>query len=367
MAKSEDKMQDAVSASVHSLYSQLLQKRQQEREEKKIKIEEKKAEEKKEKDEKYINEDGTKMTKKERQKADMENWNIIFTQLTGDDLEYKDKKKNKKKYTKWIGEKDENSIINTKPKKIKKKNYQKQFEPDLNMLKTLVNQQNKFNDDLLKRWQLCMGPATKDSQMPTKTMVDLAAALNAGRSNSLSMLNNIVNIRKTIADLTMKQKKLDSELGGTNIGDNTDLALLGSSLGASILDNNINVLPPQNPYQETTPNMQPIISHPIGTVPPDTVLTSTSAPAPESFDPSTWGGVPNVSASTMFEAIPHTIVVEKNRGTNEMRFKAVRNDTGAELVGCPVPDYDINSLAINEKDGVVRGQFDEVYKIDEVG
>ena len=363
MAKSEEKMQENMQASVHSIYSQLLAKRQQERDERKARREAERAED----EERHTKEDGTKMTKKEKREAEAENWREVITSLTGDDLEYKSKKKNKKKYRKWIDDDNPNTVLTAKPKKIKKKNYNKEFEADLNMLRTFVSEQNKFNADLWKRWNLLMGPAAKDGQVPTKTMIDMAAALNAGRSNSLSMLNSITNIKKTIADLTMKQKKLDSELGGTGVADTTDLALIGSSIGASMLGDNAVMMPMQNPYQESSNIMQPMSQQAPAAPQPQTSISVTSTPTVkvEAFDPSSWGGVDSVSA-TMYEAIPHSIVVEKNNSSGAMRFKAIRNDNGEELVGCPVPTSDISKLAINEKDGFVKGQFDEVYKIQEV-
>ena len=369
MAKAEEKMQNNMNASVHSIYSQLLSKRQQEREEKRSRIEEERAQRKIEEDEKYTNDDGTKMSKKEKQEAALNNWQDIITNLTGDDLEYKSKKKNKKKYRKWIDDDtDGNTIITAKAKKVKKKNYNKEFEPELNMLRSLIADQNKFNADLWKRWQLIMGPAAKDSQVPTKTMVDMAAALNAGRSNALSMLNNIGNIKKTIADLTMKQKKLDSELGGAGIVDNTDLALLGSSIGANLLgdfsQNNITAQPVTSNIVPNDASMfAPTNTPSINT--PNVSQQQNVQASVEVFDPNSWGGHNGASDQVYFESIPHSIVVEKN-GNGDMRFKAVRDDTGEELIGAPVPDYDFNRLSINEQDGVVRGQFDEIYKIENV-
>lgn len=362
MAKTEEKMQNDMSASVSSIYSQLLAKRKQERDEKRAELDAQKAEEDIREDESSK----TKMTKKEKRQAELDNWQTIIDNLTGDDLEYKGKKKRKKKYRKWID--DENTVVETKPKKVKKKNYQKEFEPELNMLRTILADQNKFNADLWKRWQLIMGPASKDSQVPTKTMVEMASALNAGRSNALSMLNNIGNIKKTIADLYMKQKKLDSELGGLQVADNGDIGLMGSNLAASIFGDNSPVtgLPPQNPYQEQSVMTQPIptVTHQIGNDP--TPPTALSTPF-EQFDPASWQGHPDASISSKYEAIPHQIVVERNTSTGHMRFKAIREDNGEELVGCPVPETDISSLTINDKDGVVRGKFDEIYKIQNVG
>jgi len=167
---------DDVRASVSSIYSELLNKRQAEREKKeeeRRQKEEAKREEKQEgKDDKVI-----KMTKKQRREAELDNWKEIVVGLTGDDLEYSDTKSKKKKYKKWIDDEDPNKVVDAKKKKVKKKNYNKEFEPELNMLRTLVSEQNKFTADLQKRFQNAVGPANKDAMPPNKTMVCLHSRL----------------------------------------------------------------------------------------------------------------------------------------------------------------------------------------------
>ena len=39
-------------------------------------------------------------------------------------------------------------------------------------------------------------------------------------------------------------------------------------------------------------------------------------------------------------------------------------ESGQELVGCPVPSADPNKLVFNEQDKTVKGQFDEIYKLE---
>ena len=373
MNKNKSNSSDEITRSVGSIYSSLLDKRKQDHEEKAERKRIKKEEEKKEKDSKYTKEDGTKMSKKERRKSDLERWENIIIGLTGDDLEYSNKKSNKKKkYRKWIDD-DINSVIEAKPKKVKKKNYNKEFEPELNMLRNLVAEQNKFTADLQKRFMNAAGPATKDAIPPNKTMVELASVISSGRSNSLGVLREIGNLKKTIADLYMKQKKLDADLGGSNATDERDLTLIGSSLASSIFGSSGSDFAPIDPGPAPTnvnntnsAGNQPIPNTYYSSTNP---MTSTGNTEPlvqvkaEPFDPATWDGPDLGNSFSVYENIPHSVVVEKNKDTGEMRFVALRDDNGLELEGCPVPTSDLSKLTVNEKDMVVKGEFDEVYKL----
>jgi hypothetical protein len=366
MDKNKSNSSDEIRKSVGSIYSALLDKRHKAHEEKeerrKAEAEERKAEE----DAKYTKEDGTKMSKKERRKSDLERWESVLIGLTGDDLEYSSKKgEKKKKYRKWIDD-DVNSVIDVKPKKIKKKNYNKEFEPELNMLRNLVSEQNKFTADLQKRFMNAAGPATKDAMMPNKTLVELASVISSGRSNSLGVLREIGNLKKTIADLYMKQKKLDSELSGSGAVDDRDLGLLGSAMASNIFGSaGADFAPvdptPSTPTQPTyTQNNYTQNNYTTQPTQPETPVVATSV---QSFDPATWDGPDIGNSYTKYESIPHSIVVEKNQNTGNLRFVAIRDDNGLELEGCPVPTSDPNRLTVNEKDMIVKGEFDEVYKL----
>ena len=370
MEKSSNTTQENVRASISTIYSDLLNKRRIEREHKEeLKRMEKEAKKEKKKEEKE--KDEANMSKKERRQAELDSCKEIIVGPTGDDLEYSDSTKSKKKYRKWIDdESDQSNLTVAKPKKQKKKNYAKEFEPELQMLKSLVADQNRFSADLLKRYQNAAGPNTKDAMPPNKTIVELISTINASRANSLGMLREIGNIKKTIADLYMKQKKLDSDLGsGSNIG-STDIGLMGSNIASQLFGD------------FSTPQQSQGVQSPVNGEsqtqyqPGSPIVASTTSPgvdfngiqASSSFDPSTWEG-PDLGESnyTTYEAIPHHVVVEWNKPNNIARFKAIRDDTGEELVGAPVPTSDPSKLAFNEKDLKVKGEFDEIYPLEIIG
>ena len=382
MAKITNNTSENVCSSVASIYSELLSKRKQEKEAKEEKKRQEEELREQEKESAKTNEDGTKLSKKERREAELDNWKEVIVGLTGDDLEYSSPKKSKKKYRKWIDDDTETPITTKKEKKFKKKNYSKEFAPELQMLKNIVADQNKFTMDLQKRFNLMAGPANKDAMPPNKTMVELASAINAGRSNSLGVLKEIGNIKKVIAELYLKQRKEDAANGGASMGP-VDLGLMGSNIASSMFSDDI-----MSPLVTGAPNytgssgspsavtVSSLSASPMdNTTSPTTNISSTntqpqviqsSVPEITEFDPSSWNGPDNlvVNDSVKYETIPHSIVVEMNRTTNDMRFKAINNETGEELVGCPVPTYDTRNLKINEKDMIAKGQFDETYKLE---
>lgn len=384
MANSSKETQDSVRASISSIYSGLLEKRKAEKEAaeeaKRIKKEEEEAKKKEAGNEEK---DEIKLTKKEKRQKEIDNWKQVVIGLTGDDLEYEDEKKRKKKYKKWIDDDAIASSLEEKPKKPKKKNYNKEFQAELNMLKSLLADQNKFTNEIQKRLQIMMGPNTKDAGPLNKTEVELASAVISSRNNSLGYLKEIGAIKKTIADLYLRQKKQDYDMGsGDTLGATTDLGLLGSSIASAKFGDNAvgGGLSSDNPY---SPNytggqqMQQVSSSPMtGEMPSGSIVpqgatpvsTSTSIPGiqVEVFDPESWNGEGSgieVDPYTKFESVPKQTVVEWNKEAGQMRFKAIRTDTGEELVGCPVPTSDPGRLTVNEKDGFVKGEFDETYPL----
>lgn len=366
MEKIRNTTEENVKSSVSSIYAQLLSKR---RADKEMKEEQKRMERELKEQEKENAEDEPKLTKKEKRQKELDAWKEIVVGLTGDDLEYSNKKKSKKKYRKWIDDDDMVSDITKKPKKVKKKNYNKEFEPELNMLRTLVAEQNRFTADLQRRFQNAAGPASKDAMMPNKTLVELASVIASGRSNSLGMLREIGSLKKSIAELYMKQKKLDSDLSGSSSFDSTDMGLLGSNIASSVFaDTPLSTPMPggmPNEVSQSFNNQPSQVYNPQ--VSPETPTYAGQETGPTinatAFDPASWTGPDLGNSYSMYESTPHSIVVEKNQQTGAMRFKAIRDDDGSEFVGCPVPTSDPSKLKINEADMTVKGEFDEVYKL----
>lgn len=339
--------------STHSIYSQFFKKRKQERDEKEERRRLEKEAKKASRKEREEENEGSLKTKKEIAAERFENWQSILIGLTGEDLDYLPQKKSRKKYRKWIDEETDNLITTAKAKKKKKKNYNKEFEPELNMLRSIVADQNRFTSELAKRLQVAAGPATKDAGPINKTHVDLISALNHSRSNSLGMVNAISNIKKSIADLYFKQKKEDRDSGAAGF-DSTDVAMLGSNIAAEMFGSSSN----------------PVVNSPValGETPVPHVHQPNHGGQPGGgmvfprFDPTTWDGGDVDAGATAFENIPKKIVVEFHKNSDRARFKALRLDDGSEIIGCPVPKSQIKKFDTDNK--MASDEFDQTYELE---
>lgn len=146
------------------------------------------------------------------------------------------KKKNKKLFSfESYSEYDENGKKKKKKKKKDKEklvDYRKEFENEAALYKALLVDQSKFTDSLQKEYDLIK--STKSSARGiNKITSELIENINSARSLSMQLVDKQVNIKKHIADLSMKQRK---ELG-TGAMDESNLAEFGSSYMKQILDN----------------------------------------------------------------------------------------------------------------------------------
>lgn len=389
--KVTNQTEENVKTSVASLYAQLLKRREEQKAEKEAKKKEEKEREKDEEDAKYTKEDGSKMSKKEKRQKELENWQEVIMGITGEDLEYtfESKKSKKKKYRKWISDDTNSDNLEKKPKKQKKRNYKKEFDPELNMLKSLVAEQNRFTNDLQRRFNYAVGPAAKDAAPMNKTMVELASAINVSRSNSLTTLRTIGDLKKTIAQLYHKQAEIDmKKAGSSGSDDNGDLSLMGSSIIKSLDGLSNPYLAPMPSQQPTQPTysmpevpqapVQPSAPAPV-TTPAPVATTPTVQPQPQQqqlpnielsisdFDASSWEGPELPDKQVLTENTPHEIVVMRDKQNGSRRFAAMEPGTDREIPNFPVPTYDPNDRPINEEDHRLKGYFDDSYRVIDVG
>lgn len=345
MSKKDRSQEELVSSSINSIYQHLIEKKEQQRAEFEARKEE---EEKKKEEEAQKTKEEKKKAKEEKRKA----WMSVLEEMTGQDMEYLGKKVKDRgnNYKHWFDIETEKTEV---PKKRKKHNYSKEFEQELKMLRAAVSEQNKFTNDLHKRFQNALGPATKDGQVPSKTMVELAGAINAGRSNALGMIREIAAIKKAIADLRMKQQKIDYDTMKSQQGttDTTDLGLLGSSILSSMdtyYPASIQTSPvPEGPYSNTGVDQQSQLNI-------------------DKFDPAQWEGPKLENDFVQYENIPHEVMVEMNDLTGFRRFMAVESSSGNEITGCNMPTTDPMTLKYDPRNDAVIGTFGESYKVKHV-
>ena len=292
------------------------------------------------------------LTKEEKVRANLTALESIAMEITGEDLEFgKKKEKKKKKYKKWITSDDpvDENNIQVKQLKKKKKNYNKEFEPVIARLKNLLLEQGKMKSDLIKRFGIFAGPTTKDGQM-NKTLVDLASVINAIGANELSTMKEIGQVKKTIAELYIKQQQIEAKNGVASEGN--DMTLLGSDIASSIIN--------QQMFNATKPNMQQAAQQMFQQA--NQPQTQNEIQAIPDFDPETWSQDDLVNEHTKYESIPHDIVVEFDKGNNRHRFKAVNKETREEIVGFPVPSFGIK--AFDESKMKAKDDFNRIYDLE---
>ena len=119
---------------------------------------------------------------------------------------------------------------NKKKKKKKKKkkdeltDYKKEFEPEAALLRNLLIEQNRYVDSLQREYDY-MASHKSSSRGINKNMTDLMTNITQARNLSLQLVDKHVNLKKTIADLSMKERK---EKAGT-LGEGDNLADFASS------------------------------------------------------------------------------------------------------------------------------------------
>lgn len=147
----------------------------------------------------------TEVTKKEDEETDNE-WAETIALFSSPKI-----KKNKKKSKIFDSEFYDEVTGEFKKKKKKNKSgdkhdYQKDFAPELAILKGLLKDQDAFTDSLQRQYDT-IEKQKGSSRGISKFSTDLIANINQARSTSLSIIREINSTKKTIHDLTMKDRK----------------------------------------------------------------------------------------------------------------------------------------------------------------
>ena len=125
-------------------------------------------------------------------------------EIQGDLFNHKKKKKKKKKKDK------ENDLID----------YTKELDPEAALLTNLLVDQNRFTESLQKEYDYIKSRKSS-ARGVTKQMTDLVENITDARSLSMQLVKEKINLKKTAAELNLKQKK---ELGGVDTGDINEFA-----------------------------------------------------------------------------------------------------------------------------------------------
>lgn len=129
-----------------------------------------------------------------------------------------------------------------KKKKDKDKNeptdYKKEFETEAALLKNLMIDQAHFVESLQKEYDF-LKSSKSSSRGINKNTTDLIANISSGRSIIMQLVDKQVALKKTIADLTMKERK---ELSGNSIDGVENLSDFASSYLKRMIDERHTIL-----------------------------------------------------------------------------------------------------------------------------
>ena len=110
-----------------------------------------------------------------------------------------------------------------KKKKNKEKNeptdYKKEFETETALLKNLMIEQARFVDSLQKEYDF-LKSSKSSSRGINKNMTDLIANITSGRTLTTHLVEKQIALKKSIAELSMKERK---ELFSSGIADGENL------------------------------------------------------------------------------------------------------------------------------------------------
>lgn len=96
--------------------------------------------------------------------------------------------------------------------KLKKdeNNYKKEFAEELTLLYNLLEELNKYNKKLEKKYDALEGAKTRGV---SKYTMDLASSILQGKTSKLQVIKEIASVKKTIADLKLKHDAKNKDNG----------------------------------------------------------------------------------------------------------------------------------------------------------
>lgn len=233
-------------------------------------------------------------------------------------------------------------IKGTKKRRKRKKkegeltDYNKEFEQEKRLYDNLLRDQSKFTASLQSRYDTLEN--TKSSARGVgKFTTDLIESINSARSLTLQIADKKANLKKTIADLTMKEKK---DFGG-KAGDETDIGLLGSSMLKRLLDET---------SRDSTGGELDIVDGSI-----DDIYDSVSDEVELTDDDD------EIGKYLKYESANVTIYVCINSQDNTDAYFLAKDDNGNEIDDYPLPQ--MTPLRINRSTNVATDTYSRHYPI----
>lgn len=230
-----------------------------------------------------------------------------------------------------------------KKKKKKGKNdltdYRKEFEPEMMLFQNLLEEQTKFTNSLQRRYDTLAG--TKSAARGTgKFTTDLISQINEARKATASFAGSVVSLKKTIADLQMKEKK---EFGSA-ANESEDLGSYSASFLKKMISQDRNTLASYGgdvvPFDGDADDL-------FKNVEADLELSGEERPDEvEKY----------MKYGTNVEL---RVLVDKN--TNQYQFEAVDRTTGDTIDDYPLPT--VAHLDINSSTGMASDEYYNRYPV----
>lgn len=154
-------------------------------------------------------------------------------------------KRNLKKLSSLFGEED-----GGKKKKKKKKNqdgpkdHTEDFEKEVALLQDILKDQTKLSDSLQERYDI-LNRQKSSARGVGKFTTDLISTLNTSRSLCKDIVKELANIKKTTAELNMKEKE---KFGKNAAGEDGDMGQFASSYLKRIMGQNADGLMGSNDF-----------------------------------------------------------------------------------------------------------------------
>ena len=238
-------------------------------------------------------------------------------------------------------EKDKKGKKGKKKKKGELTDYNKEFEHESALLKNLLIDQNKFVDSLQQKYNLMEN--TKSAQRGVgKFTTDLIESINSGRTLSMHLVDKLISTKKTIADLSMKEKK---ELKASQNGDLEDLNAYSANFLKQMLNEGRGSLMGEN-YDMTVEDSDPdslfdTLQNELG----DSDLINDE----------------EVDKYLQYENEGVTVYLIEDSVNNEMWFEA-RNNKGESLDDYPLPK--LEGININRITNIATDKYSRKYPVE---
>lgn len=219
--------------------------------------------------------------------------------------------------------------------------YRKEFEPEMNLYKNLMVEQNNFTASLQKEYD-AIKSRKSSARGVTKQITDLIENINDARTLSMQLIEKQVNAKKLISELTLKQNKDKKD---NKAVDNTDISNFGSNYIKKILNERNQILSNEGTGEAS-----------IGVYTDDEIFDQLNTSLADEERPE------EVDKYLQYENrnVEIYVAIEDNDIEN-YQFIA-RDEDGQVIDDFPLPEH--TNISVNRSTNIATDQFGQKYKIE---